>query len=191
MKFWKITLFCSLGIVSLFLVMALNILEISKEDKENYRKLMAVSNSTTAVKNDSKYTAKQLKEGTKKTLLLSHEDERRIGKLTCASSTLFLSKENQKSELMEEMLTMDLLYQEELLAEGQIVVHVNADHATYFYNQEKLDADHVRIARYKLPSHEFPTALTSPFFTGTASTLSIAFGDNKPKMQAKNLKASQ
>lgn len=188
MKFWKMTLFCSFGISSLFLALAFHILEISKEDEENYRNLMAVSHSPTALKSDSNYTAKQLKEGTKKTLLMNQGEERKIGKLSCASSMLYLSKENQKTELMEEMFAVDLLYQEELFKEDQILVHLNADHAFYFYNQEKLEAENVRISRYKLPSHEFPKELSSPFFTGRAETLSISFKDKKPTMKAKNLK---
>ena len=149
-----------------------------------------MSNSTTALKNDTHYTAKLLKEGTKKTLLMKQGEERRIGKLSCDSSVLCFAKENQKSELCEEMDALDLVYQEEFLPEGQIVVHLKSDHATYYYQKERLEAENVHLARYKLPSHAFPEKLSAPFFSGTADSISVAFEQHRPSISAKNLKAT-
>ena len=197
MKFWKTTLFASFLILSLIAGLVFHILNITPEDEERYRELMDVSNSKTSLKSNANYTAKQLKEGTSKTLLLTQGDERRVGYLTCKSSILYFAKEEKSSELIEEMQNIQLIYQEDLMedAEGkpvQIVVFVESDAATYFYNQEKLTAENVHIKRYKLPSHELPRAIKEgkPLFIGTADQMTIAFGKDHPTMQATRLKAS-
>lgn len=196
MKFWKTTLFAIFLIVCLIAGLVFHILNITESDEERYRELMDVSNSKTSLKSNNNYTAKQLKEGTSKTLLLTQGDERRVGYLTCKSSILYFSKEEKASELIEEMQNVQLTYQEELIdIEGnpfQIVVFLESDAATYFYNQEKLTAENVHIQRYKLPSHELPRDRIGgkPLFTGTAEQITISFGKDHPTMQATRLKAA-
>ncbi len=192
MKFWKTTLFSIFLIACLLSGLVFHILHITPEDEERYRELMDVSNSKTSLKSNTNYTAKQLKEGTTKTLLLSQGDERRAGYLTSQSSILYFAKEEKSSELIEEMKKVQLIYQEELFEDFQIVVFLESDAATYFYNQERLMAENVHIQRYKLPSHELPKSKENgkPLFAGTADQMTIAFGKDHPTMQAVNLKAA-
>lgn len=192
MKFWKTTVLSSIFILGLFLALVLHILQISSSDQKEYKKLMDVSNSKTTLKNDSDYTAKQLKSGTAKTLLLTQGNDRKVGSLACESSILYFAKEKQTSELIEEMKGVHLIYQEELVPEGQITLHLEAENATYFYSQEKLMAEKVQFARFRIPSHVFSTQEPSvaPFFKGTADRIAIGFGSIQPTMQATNLKAA-
>lgn len=197
MKFWKTTLFAIFLMVCLIAGLSFHILNITDDDEEQYRELMDVSNSKTSLKSNSNYTAKQLKEGTSKTLLLTQGDERRVGYLTCKSSILFFSKEEKSSELIEEMQNVQLIYQEELIVDEeknlfQVVLFIESDAATYFYNQEKLTAEKVHLQRYKLALHELPRGKdgAKPLFTGTAEQITIAFGKDHPTMHAIQLKAA-
>lgn len=192
MKFWKTTLFAIFLIISLLAGLVFHILNITPADVEQYRELMDVSNSKTSLKSNTNYTARQLKEGTSKTLLLTQGDERRVGYLTCKSSILYFAKDEKSSELIEEMQNVQLIYQEELRDDFQIVLFMNADAATYFYDQEKLTAEKVQIKRYKLPSHELPKDSTGGklLFSGTADQMTIAFGKEHPTLQATNLKVA-
>lgn len=197
MKFWKTTLFAIFLIVCLIAGLSFHILNITAADVEQYRELMDVSNSKTSLKSNANYTAKQLKEGTSKTLLLTQGDERRVGYLTCKSSILYFSKEEKSSELIEEMQNVQLIYQEELTVDAlgkpfQIVVFMESEAATYFYNQEKLTATNVHIERYRLSSHELPRDKIGgkPLFSGTADQITITFGKDHPTMQAIHLKAA-
>lgn len=196
MKFWKTTLFAIFLIGCLLAGLVFHILHITEADQENYRELMDVSNSKTSLKSNSNYTAKQLKEGTSKTLMLTQGTARKVGYLTSKSSILYFAKEDQSSQLIEEMQNIQLIYQEELIADlsgnpFQIVVFVESDAATYFYNSEKLTAENVHIHRYKLPSHELPKEIKEgkPLFSGTADRIAITFGSDNPTMQATHLKA--
>lgn len=196
MKFWKTTVLSVFLIVSLFAGIVIHILHISTDHKEEYKKLMDVSNTKTSHKNDSNYKAKQMKEGTAKTLLLTQGDERKIGMLTSKSSILYFAKENQSSELIEEMKQVHLIYQEDLIEDSsgalfQVMVELNAQNAIYYYSREKLDAEIVELARYRIPSHVFSKQIegASPLFKGTADHVSITFGVKTPSFQATNLKA--
>lgn len=197
MKFWKTTFFAIFLIISLLAGLVFHILNITATDQERYRELMDVSNSKTSLKSNANYTAKQLKEGTAKTLLLTQGDERRVGYLTSKSSVLYFAKEEQSSQLIEEMQNVQLIYQEELMVDSegnpfQTVVWMESESATYFYNQEKLKAENVHIRRYRLPSHELPKGKleANPLFTGTADLITITFGKDHPTMQAIHLKAA-
>lgn len=197
MKFWKTTLFANLLIFFLLAGLVFHILNITQEDEERYRELMDVSNSKTSLKSNDNYTAKQLKEGTSKTLLLTQGDERRVGYLTCQSSILYFAKEEKSSELIEEMQNVQLTYQEDFTVDSennpvQIIVFVESEAATYFYNQEKLTAENVYIKRYKMPSHVLPRSMVGGelLFSGTADQITITFGKEHPTMQATRLKAA-
>ena len=197
MKFWKTTLFAILLIACLLAGLIFHILNITPQDEAQYRELMDVSNSKTSLQSNPNYTAKQLKEGTSKTLLLTEGDERRLGYLTCKSSILYFSKEENTSELIEEMENVQLIYQEELNwddagKEAQIVVFMESDGATYYYNQEKLSASNVLIHRFKMPSHELPRKKGEgkPLFSGTAEEIMISFAKDHPIMKATRLKAA-
>jgi hypothetical protein len=197
MKFRKTTIFSTLFCLGLLAGIVFQVLSISPKDRESYRKLMEVSNSKSALKVEKDYTVKQLKEGTVKTLLLSQGEERKMGHLSSASSILYFAKANQSSQLIEEMNQVRMIYQEELIKDAsgqpfQIVVQLNADAATYFYSEEKLSAEKVHLARYKIPSHTLTveTVLETPFFYGTADSMTIAFGSNQPALRATNLKAA-
>jgi len=197
MKFWKASLFSLLLIGMLLVLLVSHAVNIPPEEKLRYREIMDVSQSKTQVSAESNYTAKQLKQGTAKTLLLSQGDERKIGVLKSRISTLLFSKANQSSEVIEEMEGVRLTYQEELIknrsgSQEQRVLSLLAEKATYFYNQEKLVAENVQIFRYQLPLHELPHEIEGeiPYFSGTADSISLNFSRTMPTLQAKNLKAT-
>lgn len=189
MKFWKSALFSLILIAGLLSAFIFNIWNISEHDEKSYQELLNVSSSKTTFKSISQYAAKQLKEGTAKTLLLKDGEARRVGLLTSESSELFFAKAGSSKEVIESMENISLVFQEDFSNGFQTVLHLQANHADYYYTQEKLLARDVQMIRYKIPSYVFTKKAGFPFFKGTAEKVEISFGDKEPKIFATKLKA--
>ncbi|MFV0340739.1 MAG: hypothetical protein ACK5MA_08980 [Parachlamydiaceae bacterium] len=134
--------------------------------------------------------SKQERFRTERTILLSQDLQRKIGRLSSASSTLQYHQTEEKAVLMEEMADVVLLFQEELLNDGQLVVQLTAKKAHYNYDQELFSAEEVAVARYQLKGVELPETLSgTPYFQGVAERARIAFSEEKPTLFAYGLKA--
>jgi hypothetical protein len=135
-------------------------------------------------------SSKQERFHTERTILLSQEARRKIGRLISASSTLQYFQTEERDVLMEEMADVVLLFQEELLDDGQLVVQLTAKKAHYNYAQELFSAEEVHVARYQLKGIELPDVISgTPYFQGVAERARIAFSEEKPTLYAYGLKA--
>lgn len=131
--------------------------------------------------------ARQERMETEKALLLSQENERRYALLHSNSSVLLYS---EGEGFTEKMRGITLLYQEELLPDGQQILSLKAEDALYDEKEQKLEADLVEIARYHLPGHEMPSQITvEPFFKGKADHVSVFLTQEGPILNADGLKA--
>lgn len=70
--------------------------------------------------------------------------------------------------------------------------YLEADYATYYYNSEKFAADHVKIYRYDIPSHDIPETITTmkPTLSGTAESVVFSLADKNVNFTATKLKAT-
>lgn len=73
----------------------------------------------------------------------------------------------------------------------QVVRHVVADQAIYYYNKEKLVADHPTITEYRLEGHEFPEQFDNAnvAMSGVADNAEVAFDHGELTFHAKRMKA--
>lgn len=148
---------------------------ISSYDRTGYDKLNAPQ------KVASSFSTKQERQGVKKTLLLTQEDERKIGILKAAGSQLLFEKEGGSKGLVEEMEDAELIYQEKLLEDNmQLVAKLVASTATYDYEKERLTAQGGTLTRYRLAGHQLPdiSDLKEPYFLGSAKEFDVDFREN-------------
>lgn len=131
--------------------------------------------------------ARQERMETEKALLLSQGNERRYAQLHSSSSVLLYS---EGQGFTEKMRGITLIYQEELFPDGQQVLSLKAEEALYDENAQKLEAENVEIARYRIPGHQMPSKITQePFFRGKADRVSVSLTQEGPIVNADGLKA--
>jgi hypothetical protein len=183
----------SLLILALFGIgIVWNAATLTPSDQEMLRK--AVGASSEEIKN---YSLQQNRRGAAKTLLLSEGDERKIGMIQSEASELVYTQKEHHKELVEDMHGVQMLYQEEFLTQAggvpiQVVVALQAEHATYFYKQQKWIAEKATIRRYQLPGHTFPENKIAepPFFQGTADRIALDMSEPLPFLHTYGLDAT-
>lgn len=154
------------------------ILKSSPRDREIYHRLM--ENKSDKIQGQP--IATQKRGSSAKTLLLSEKGIRKIGYLTSQSSEI--SYEGQKEGgFVEKMEKVVLLYQEQFIDQGQIVLLLEAPKATYYYRQEKFEADQATFKRYILNGFELPFAFPQapPFFEGKADRAVVILKHETPE----------
>ena len=92
----------------------------------------------------------------RKELWTPHEGQRLHTRLLSDSSRLTLARGIGKEEVVEEMQGVVLFTQEEMKEGFQWVRVVIADEATYYFKDERVVAEKVKLFRFKLPGGDLP-----------------------------------
>lgn len=73
----------------------------------------------------------------------------------------------------------------------QIIRHMQADSASYFYKNDKLVANHVTISRFVVPGHELVVSLDNgtPLMSGIAESMECTLDGGDPQFHATQFKA--
>lgn len=153
---------------------------VTPEEKTRYEEQIAIP----LQKNGG--SARQERSETEKALLLTQGDERRYAVIYSRSSILIFSEEEG---FKEQMAGIRLLYQEALLPDGQELLSMTAEQASYDEKEQKLQAEGVTIERYRLMDRNFPPSLTlPPYFTGKAEKVTVLMTGEGPEIEAEGLK---
>lgn len=174
--------------VSLFLVIALlgymtsHFLWVDSSDKAAYENLQNLTKTDTAKESKTR----QDKTNVRKELWNPYGGKRLHTRLISDSSRLTLARSEGKEEVVEEMQNVFLLTQEELKDNFQTLRIVIAKEATYFFKDERVVAERVKLFRFKLPGEilpeEFPTE--KPLMEGEAKWVEFYLKEGRVDLNA-------
>jgi hypothetical protein len=161
-----------------------------------YKELNSETDSKSNVSGINPYSAKQKRNLVQKELWFVKNNLPHKMTLQSADSELVLDHQNEGTEVLEKMQDVDCYVQEELFFEElmpfQIIRHIQAETATYYYQQEKLLGNNVKIWRYTIPGHELTQSQDqkSLMMSGTANSIEFAWVENNFRFSAKQFKAA-
>ena len=183
-----------IGAGSIFLVMvALFLSSINPSSKQEYQQVVEAAAMSAAI--EPQRSTKQHRKGVKKDIWFMKEGERLQFHISSDESELLF--ENQ--EVIEKMKGMSCILQEELFyltPDGQeeavpmqIVRYIEADNAVYHYQNDLLEAEDVKIFRYKLPGHHLVESFTEePTMRAIAKSVEISVLSKELSFKAKKMR---
>lgn len=120
---------------------------------------------------EEKTSSRQNKQKVRKEIGTHQGDKRFLTRILSESSKMTLERVKGKNEVREEMENVTALMHEAIDKESQIIRALVAAQATYYFKEDRLVAEKVRLYRYELPGNELPEGLpsTPPLMHGEAS----------------------
>lgn len=181
-----------LSLLSLIVVgaaMVFSLFRVGDSDRESYRLLMTAFDEDSP--QDSTKKTEQRRSHVHKQLLMVDEKVRSENHLHSDRSEIVLEEGDHRSEIIERFTGLTCLFQEEVAPDSpsQIIRVFEADRAIYRYRSGELNADSVKLARYKIPGRKYqkPDESTPPFMTGMAQNVEVSL-NGPSKFKAKGLK---
>jgi hypothetical protein len=206
---FKKTLF-SLLFLFLFLILGLTQLFYGSTAKgiEAYQHLLTFTDQEKRENEIKEFRqTKQKRSNVSKQILYTKDGQRLQSRLTSDHSELVLDQKENRTELIESFENVIFTMQEKLFTEKdldesernreafssshQLVRHLVAQKATYFYKNGQLEAKDVELSRYQLPEHHWIELLSAgrPLFKGHAESIQLSIL-HSPSFRAHQLKAT-
>lgn len=184
---------CSLSLITLTLCWFLWLIPFSKTDITHFRDLILKKKEQVPLLS----TAEQQRTGITKELFIATPEGRLHHRIISASSTLTLTPNKHKVDVVEQLHNITCWTQEKLYETAasqrkeQQVRKLTAKEGLYRYSSQQFTADSVDFFLYRLPGFELPQnpPATPPLLKGHAQTISLFMADNTPQFRANQFKA--
>jgi len=165
---------------------------IRDKDYALYDELLKSSNPETQEANLS--YSQQKREGVSKQIWYQ-DDSPLYFQIVSDESELFFFRQNNTVEVVEELGKVTCVMQEELYFEGtkpmQKVRYLEAERASYNYNNQLFVAEEVELWKYQLEGHEPPTHFHSPaVMHAKAQSIEFTLKGEKLNFVAHRMKAT-
>lgn len=153
----------------------------TEADRENYAQLKSLTQITPQDGDQS-----QNKQAVRKEIWTEKGGDRLHTTIWSDTSRMTLAQGSGKNELSEEMRQVIALMQEELLPDAQRVRALKAEQATYYFKDDRLVAEKVKLYRYQLPGRALPPHLPDalPLMEGEASWAEIYLKEGRIDLNA-------
>lgn len=171
-----------LGCVALLLLYFLN---YSEADRQHYDYLKSLTQRTPKEGSQS-----QNKQEVRKEIWTEKEGQRLHTTIGSQSSRMTMERRGDKNEVSEEMFGVIALMQEELEPEFQRVRALVSEQATYYFKEDRLVAEKVKLYRFHLPGNTLPKALPQepPLMEGEAAWAELFLKEGRIDLNASLVK---
>lgn len=174
-------LFSILGLLALVGGFAYYFMNGSEADRKSYAYLKSLTQITPQDGDQS-----QNKQSVRKEIWTEKGSDRLHTTIWSDTSRMTLARGSGKNELSEEMQGVRAWMQEDLLPEAQMVRGLMAEQATYYFKDDRLVAEKVKLYRYQLPGRTLPTHLPGipPLMEGEASWAELYLKEGRIDLNA-------